>query len=289
MVYAVRNTLALATITAVEKWILSFGIPQSIIHDRGTAFINTEFINRTKELGNTLRPRTAYSPWTNGKIETQNQHIARYWRNFLNNAGNNWSSLAPKFALAQNTSVNYTTGKTTYDFVFVTKQQNPRSLKLGLYRNKHKFNVPNFLKTSFLILIVRTSWKTNCWTIYFNRNYHKLFWKQNEPSNRFIPQPSNDAENRPHDPMLIAIASSWDTTWRYDRKYFTKITSKTLHAARNLNNEEVMVFTFKKYKEKTYQFLIFFDFTEKVLEAHLGVDSLYSQNCTVVRRCVLSD
>ena len=89
MVYPVRNTTALATITAVEKWILSFGIPQSIIHDRGTAFINTEFINWTKELGITLRPRTAYSPWTIGKIETQNQHIARYWRNFLNDAGNN--------------------------------------------------------------------------------------------------------------------------------------------------------------------------------------------------------
>ena len=41
MVYPVRNTTALTTISAVEKWILSFGIPQSGIHDRGTAFINT--------------------------------------------------------------------------------------------------------------------------------------------------------------------------------------------------------------------------------------------------------
>ena len=135
MVYAVRNTTALATITAVEKWILSFGIPQSIIHDRGTAFINTEFVNWTKELGITLRPRTAYSPWTNSKIETQNQHIARYWRNFLNDTGNNWSSLAPKFAF-HNTSVNSTTGKIPYEIVFGTKPQIPMSLKLGLYRNK---------------------------------------------------------------------------------------------------------------------------------------------------------
>ena len=144
MVYPVRNTTALATITAVEKWILSFGIPQSIIHDRGTAFINTEFINWTKELGITLRPRTAYSPWTNGKIETQNQHIARYWRNFLNDAGHNWSSLAPKFAFAHNTSVNYTTGKTPYEIVFGTKPQIPMSLKLGLYRNKHKLCCSKF-------------------------------------------------------------------------------------------------------------------------------------------------
>ena len=103
MVYPVRNTTAQATITAVEKWILPFGIPQSIIHDRGTAFINTEFITWTKELRITLRHRTAYSAWTNGKIEAQNQHIARYWRNFPNDAGNNWSSLVPKFAFAHNT------------------------------------------------------------------------------------------------------------------------------------------------------------------------------------------
>ena len=146
MVYPVTNTGAQATISAVEKWIHSFGIPQSIVHDRGTAFINTEFINWTKELGITLRPRTAHSPWTNGKIETQNQHIARYWRNFLNDAGNNWSSLAPNFAFAHNTSVNYTTGKTPYEIVFGTKPQIPMSLKLGLYRNKHKLCCSDFCK-----------------------------------------------------------------------------------------------------------------------------------------------
>ena len=144
MVYPVRKTTALATTIAVEKWILSFGIPQSIIHDQGTAFINTEFINWTKELGNTLRPRTAYSPGTNGKIDTQNQHIARHWRHFLNDAGKNWSTLAPKFAFAYNTSVNYTTGKTQYVIVFGTKPQILMSLMLGLCRNKHKLCCSKF-------------------------------------------------------------------------------------------------------------------------------------------------
>ena len=145
MVYPARNTTALATITAAEKWILSFGIPQLIIHNRGTVFINTEFINWTKELGTTLRRhRTSYSPWTNGKNDTKNQHIARYWRNFLHDAGNNWSSLAPKFALAHNTSVNYTTGETPYEFVFGTKPQIPMSLKLVLYCNKHNLCCSKF-------------------------------------------------------------------------------------------------------------------------------------------------
>ena len=120
MVCPVTNTGDHSTISAVAKWIHSFGIPQSIVHDRGTAFIKTDLVSWTKELGITLRPRTAHSSWSNGKIETQNQHIARYWRNFLNDAGNNWSSLAPSFAFAHNTSVNYTTGKTPYENVFGT-------------------------------------------------------------------------------------------------------------------------------------------------------------------------
>ena len=87
MVYRFTNTEAQATISAVKKWIRSFRISQSIVHDRGYAFINTDFITWTKELGIILRPRTPHSYWTDGKIETQNQHIARYWRNFSNDAG----------------------------------------------------------------------------------------------------------------------------------------------------------------------------------------------------------
>ena len=138
MAYSVRDTGAQSLVNAMEKRIKHYGIPQSIIHDRGTAFVNTEFVNWTKEFGITLQPRTAHSPWTNGKVETQNQHIARYWRNFLSESGNNWAQLAAKFAFAHNTSVNYTTGKTPYEIVFCNKPQIPMSLKLGLYRNKNK-------------------------------------------------------------------------------------------------------------------------------------------------------
>ena len=146
MVYPVTNSGAQATISAAEKWLHLFGIPQLIVHDRGTAFINTESVNRTKDLGITLQPRTAHSPWTNGEVETQNQHTARYWRNFLNDAANNWSSLAPKFAFAHNTSVNFTTGTTPDEIVFGTKPQIRMSLKLGLYRNKHKLCSCEFWK-----------------------------------------------------------------------------------------------------------------------------------------------
>ena len=53
---------------------MQYGIPQSILHDRGTVFVNTEIANRTKQFCVTLRPGTAHSPWTN--VELQNEHIA---------------------------------------------------------------------------------------------------------------------------------------------------------------------------------------------------------------------
>ncbi len=137
-IYPVENTSANGTIDAMEKFILSFGIPQKLVYDRGTAFINSEFTNWAKELGITLAPRTAYSPWTNGKVEIQNKHLGRYLRSFIRNNGTNWAKLAPQFAFAHNTSVNYSTGLTPYEIVFGSKPQIPLSLKLGLLRNNER-------------------------------------------------------------------------------------------------------------------------------------------------------
>ena len=103
--YPVNTTGAQAKISDVEKWILSFGSPQYNVSDQCTAFINTDFINWTKDLGLTLRPRTAHSLGTNGRVETQNKHIGRYWQIFLRGAGNNYSYLAIEFSLDRNTGV----------------------------------------------------------------------------------------------------------------------------------------------------------------------------------------
>ena len=137
-VYPVRDTGAQTSINAPEKWIKSYGIPQKTVHDNGSALINSDFINWSKDLGITLTPRTTYSPGTNGKVEVENHHLTRYWQKFMNQSGNNWSKLASKFAFAHNTSVSYTTGQTPYEIVFGTKPQVPMTLKLGLLQDKDK-------------------------------------------------------------------------------------------------------------------------------------------------------
>ena len=204
MVYPVTKTGAQATFSVVEKWIPSFGIPLSIVHDRGSAIINSEFVNWTKELGITLRPRTAHSPWTNGKIETQNQHIARCWRNFLNDAGNNWSSSAPKFAFAHNTSVNHTTVETPYEIVFGTKPQIPMSLELGLYRNKHKFCCS--------IHTAKTTWRISYKTVFFDHNFHTRSRNDNATPKESILLLSKDVESKQLDRMPTEVDLNWDST-----------------------------------------------------------------------------
>ena len=71
-VYAVKSANSDETKKQMEKFITIFGIPQHILHHDRTAFMSSDFVNWTFELGITLRPRTAYSPWTNGKVEIQN-------------------------------------------------------------------------------------------------------------------------------------------------------------------------------------------------------------------------
>ena len=140
VVYPVKTTGAQTTLSTSEKFIGSFGNPQATVHYQGTALTNAEYNYWTREFGNTLGPWTAHSLWTNGQIKTQNQHIARFWRNTFNDAGNSWSSPAQTFAFAHNTSVNYKTGKTTFKTVLGTKPQIPMSLNLGLYRNKQELS-----------------------------------------------------------------------------------------------------------------------------------------------------
>ena len=141
MVYPVISSGGQTTMAAVERWICRFAITLFIIHDRGTAFLNTDFVNWTKKIGITFQPQTDCSPWTNDKEETQNEHIASCRLSFLNGAGTNWASLAPKVASVHNTSVKYTTSKTPYETVCDARLQFPMSVYLGFYRNIHKFAI----------------------------------------------------------------------------------------------------------------------------------------------------
>ena len=105
------------------------------MYDKGSAFVNQDFTSYILELGITPAPRTAYSTWTNGKVEIQNKHLGAHFRIFFKQARGRRDELAPKFAFSHKTVSNASTRISPYDIVFRKKPQIPLSLKLGLLRN----------------------------------------------------------------------------------------------------------------------------------------------------------
>ena len=81
-VYPSKNAEALETVNQLEKFITKFGIPQQLVHDNGHNFVSNDFVHNTNKMGIILCPRTAYSPWTNGKLDVQNKHLTNYPKTF---------------------------------------------------------------------------------------------------------------------------------------------------------------------------------------------------------------
>ena len=79
-VYPVRTTIDADTNQAFEKCNLSCGNPQKLDYEKGSSFKNQDFASYIHKLGITHAPRTAFSPWTNGKIEVKNKHLGALFR-----------------------------------------------------------------------------------------------------------------------------------------------------------------------------------------------------------------
>ena len=103
-----------------------------------------DFVNWNFQLRNKLRPQTAYSPWTNEKVEVQNKHLTNYLRLFQSSNGNDWVKFVDKFSFAHNTAVSYSNGYTPYEIMFGIKPQIQNSLRQGLLQYNKKFCISHY-------------------------------------------------------------------------------------------------------------------------------------------------
>ena len=60
--------------TLYEHWIAKFGLPEILVTDNGTEFINNEIITLCHLYNIKHKPRTSHAPWTNGLVEGMNVH-----------------------------------------------------------------------------------------------------------------------------------------------------------------------------------------------------------------------
>ncbi|CAL3963542.1 unnamed protein product [Diplocarpon coronariae] len=82
-------------------WIRHFGMPDSILSDRGAQFVSTFWNELCRILGTKVKLTTAYNPNVDGQTEIMNQYLKQRLRPFCSYYQDNWSRLLPLMDIAQ--------------------------------------------------------------------------------------------------------------------------------------------------------------------------------------------
>ena len=194
--------------TLYEHWIAKFGLPEILVTDNGTEFINNEIITLCHLYNIKHKPRTSHAPWTNGLVEGMNRSLQEYLRCIIN--GNDtkyteWSADVKLFPLAYNSQITTTLGMSPYEMVFNQKPRKPIMFTANSHKNAQGYCQPN--KDS----------------ICYN-----------------LPLHTHD-EDHFHHPQILKLASGTHTEWilNRDKKHneiYQKITKKLLQR-QNINDQ----------------------------------------------------
>jgi transposase InsO family protein len=86
-----------------------FGLPESIIYDRGSVFVSRFMEALNHLLGIRANPSTAYHPQTDGQTERVNQEVEQYLRTFVNYHQDDWADWLSLAEFSHNDKVNDST------------------------------------------------------------------------------------------------------------------------------------------------------------------------------------
>ncbi|EAQ89506.1 hypothetical protein CHGG_06125 [Chaetomium globosum CBS 148.51] len=99
------------------------GAPDSIISDRGSAFVSGVWQRLSARLKTTLHPSSAFHPETDGQTEIVNASVHKFLRAFVSFTQDDWVDWLPLAEFAMNNQVNETTGISPF---FANYGFNPR-------------------------------------------------------------------------------------------------------------------------------------------------------------------
>ena len=194
--------------TLYEHWIAKFGLPEILVTDNGTEFINNEIITLCHLYHIKHKPRTSHALWTNGLVEGMNRSLQEYLRCIIN--GNDtryteWSVDVKLFPLWYNSQITTTLRMSPSEMVFNQKPRKP---------------------------------------IMFTANAHKnaqVHCKPNKDSKCYnLPLHTHD-EDHFHHPQILKLASGTHTEWilNRDKKHneFNQKVTKKLLQRQNINSQ----------------------------------------------------
>ena len=92
---------------------MNIGLPEILVTDSGTEFINNEIITLCLLYNIKHKPPTSYAPWRNGLVESMNRSLQEYLRCIINENDTRyteWSADVKLFPLAYNSQITTTLG-----------------------------------------------------------------------------------------------------------------------------------------------------------------------------------
>lgn len=101
----------------VTYWVRNWGMPDSIVSDRGPQFVSTFWSELCRILGTKVKLTTAYNPNVDGQTEIMNQYIKQRLRPFCTYYQDNWGQLLPVMDLAQLTLPHESLGITPFQLL----------------------------------------------------------------------------------------------------------------------------------------------------------------------------
>ena len=128
--------------TLYEHWIAKFGLPEILVTDNGTEFINNEIITLCHVYNIKHKPRTSHAPWTNGLDEGMNRSLQQHLGCIINENDTRyteWSADVKLILLSYNSQITTTLGMSPYEMVFKQKPQKPITFTANPSKNTQAY------------------------------------------------------------------------------------------------------------------------------------------------------
>ncbi|CAL2245408.1 unnamed protein product [Prunus armeniaca] len=139
---AVKSTTSQEIIIFIEEQIIQrFGIPESIITDRGSYFISREMLDMAEAFKFRLLQSTPYYAQANGHAESSNKVIINIIRKMLEKNPKQWHEKLSKTLWAYRTSKREATGMTPYALTYGHDAILPMEIAVQSLRIAHQHNL----------------------------------------------------------------------------------------------------------------------------------------------------
>ena len=126
-----KNGTTNALTELFDHWIVKFGIPDILVTDNRTKYINGEFAHFCRTYNVQFKPRTPYAQWSNGFVKNSTRQLNTFVRTISDTQYDTWSQKVKVFPFAFNSQVRTNMTLSQYELVFGQKPKRPIMFNLS--------------------------------------------------------------------------------------------------------------------------------------------------------------